>query len=145
MKNFLKENWFKLVLPIAILIGFISIGGFYFASQVNKQQSIERQQILQQIEDRRIEDAKAEQAKKEYNAKRKSDCLTIYKTESDKFNNVRGWRYDENSEECFIRYKDSSPKTDAQCDKNYPVGGDYKLTFFMANSLCKEGEFENSF
>jgi len=36
----------KLSLPAAILIGSIILGSFYFASQVSKQRSIERQQVL---------------------------------------------------------------------------------------------------
>lgn len=34
----------KLILPICILLGCIILGGFVYASQLNKQQSIERQQ-----------------------------------------------------------------------------------------------------
>lgn len=37
----------KLVLPISILLGCIILGGFFYASQVNKQQSIERQQQIE--------------------------------------------------------------------------------------------------
>ena len=40
----------KLVLPITILLASIILGGFYYASQVNKQKSIERQQAVK-IED----------------------------------------------------------------------------------------------
>ena len=66
----------NLSLPAVILIASIILGGFFYATQVNKQSSIERQQ------------------QKEYIAKRKLDCLTIYKAESDKFNNVQSWNYD---------------------------------------------------
>ena len=34
----------KLSLPATIIIASLILGGFYFASQVNKQKSIERQQ-----------------------------------------------------------------------------------------------------
>jgi nitrogen fixation-related uncharacterized protein len=34
----------KLVLPISILLGCIILGGFYYASQVNKQSSTEKKQ-----------------------------------------------------------------------------------------------------
>lgn len=34
----------KLILPISILLGCIILGGFFYASQINKQKSIERQQ-----------------------------------------------------------------------------------------------------
>jgi len=89
----------KLSLPATILIASLILGGFIFASQVIKQQSIERQQQIeleakerqQQIELK----AKAEQDNRNYIAKRKLDCLAIYKTESDKFNNIRSWNYKE--------------------------------------------------
>ncbi|MDP3980148.1 MAG: hypothetical protein Q8Q33_01900 [Chlamydiota bacterium] len=61
--NWLKENWFigcmeklnKLSLPVTILIASIILGGFYYASEVNKQKSIERQQEIKLQEERRIE------------------------------------------------------------------------------------------
>jgi len=34
----------KLVLPVSILVGCVILGGFYYASEANKQASIERQQ-----------------------------------------------------------------------------------------------------
>lgn len=37
----------KLVLPISILLGSIILGGFYYSSEQNKLQSIERQQIIE--------------------------------------------------------------------------------------------------
>ena len=37
----------KLVLPITILLASIVLGGFYYASQINKQKSIEKQQQLE--------------------------------------------------------------------------------------------------
>ena len=36
----------KLNLPVAILLASIIFGGFYYATQVNKQKSIEKQQEL---------------------------------------------------------------------------------------------------
>lgn len=143
--NIIKKITEKITLPIAIIISVVVLAVGFYAVQYNKQQSIERQQILKLQEDRITEEAKSEQAKKEYISKRKMDCLDIYKTESDKWNNVRGWRYSETDDQCFIRYKDPNPKTDAECDESYPVGGDWGLNFFLINSLCKDGEFENMF
>lgn len=139
----------KLALPITIILGCLVLGGFYYATQVNKRESIERQQQLELDAKSEQEKIKAEQDKKEYLADRKNDCLDIYKTESDKWNNVRGWRYDEEDDLCYIRYKDPEPKSDAKCDEDYPVGKrddfDWGFAFLRRNSLCKEGEFENSF
>lgn len=150
------KNTRKITLPIAIIISAIILGAAFFAVQVNKQESIERQQRIELQEKRAIEGEKAKQAdekakqeqelaQKEYIAKRKSDCLNIYKTEDDKWNNVRGWRYSVDDDQCLIRYKDPSPKTDLKCDESYPTGAIYGFTLLQRNLLCKEGEFENSF
>lgn len=50
----------KIILPISILLGCIILGGFFYASQVNKQQSIEKQQAIKLQEDKKIEMAKLE-------------------------------------------------------------------------------------
>lgn len=54
----------KLVLPITILLASIILGGFYYTIQVNKQESIERQQ---QIE---IENEKQKQLKEQLKTER---------------------------------------------------------------------------
>ena len=71
----------KLTLPATILIASIVLGGFFYASQVNKQRSIERQQQIKLQDDRRAEEVKAEQTKKEYVAKRKLECYDIEQRE----------------------------------------------------------------
>ncbi len=45
----------KIVLSIAILLASIILGGFYYASQVNKQKSIERQQTIKIEEDKKAD------------------------------------------------------------------------------------------
>ncbi|OGZ30761.1 MAG: hypothetical protein A2931_02215 [Candidatus Niyogibacteria bacterium RIFCSPLOWO2_01_FULL_45_48] len=97
----------NLSLPAVILIASIVLGGFFYASQVNKQRSIEKQQ---QIELK----AKTEKENREYIAKRKLDCLAIYKAEADKFSNVQSWNYDPTTlgnivlrDICEIIYKDN--------------------------------------
>ena len=58
----------KLSLPATIVIASLIIGGFYFASQVNKQHSIERQQqikIVQEKQERLDKETKEQQAKEE--------------------------------------------------------------------------------
>jgi len=97
-------------------LGCIVLGGFFYASQISKQKSIEKQQQVEL-------QAKAEQDKRDYIEKRKTECLAIYKTESDKFSNVESWQYNENAtttensfsdifpglrkDTCEIIYKDS--------------------------------------
>ncbi len=144
-KRVTKKTTGAISLPIAAIISAIVLGVSFYAVQINKQKSIEKQQILEIQKEREIEEAKVLQTQKEYQAKRKSECLNIYKTESDKWNNVRGWRYSEKDELCFIRYKEPNPKSDAQCDKSYPTDGNFAYTFIRSNLLCKDGEFENSF
>ncbi len=41
------ESLNKLSLPITILLGCLILGGFYFAAEINKQRSIERQQATE--------------------------------------------------------------------------------------------------
>lgn len=145
----IKKITEKITLPIAMIVVAVISGVVFYAVQYTKQQSIEKQQILKLEQDKATEVLKLEQAKKEYIAERKADCLNVYKTEADKWNNVLGWRYSETDEQCFIRYKDPNPKSDAKCDEIYPVGKkddfDWGTTFFFKNLTCKEGEFENAF
>lgn len=49
----------KLSLPATILIASVILGGFYYATEVNKQRSIERQQEIKLENDKRIEQEKA--------------------------------------------------------------------------------------
>ncbi len=58
----------KLSLPTVILIASLIIGGFYYASEVNKQRSIERQQqikIEQEKQDQLTKELKEQETKKE--------------------------------------------------------------------------------
>lgn len=144
-----KDVLSKAALPLSIVIAAIVLGIAFYAVQAQKQESIERQQMRELEEKRLNENAKAELEKKEYAANEKQNCLKIYTAESDKWNNVRGWRYEADTDNCFIRYREGNPKSDAECDKTFPVGMvddfDWGSVFFHENSLCKEGEFENDF
>lgn len=114
----------KLSLPVTILIACIILGGFYYVIEINKQKSIEKQQQIEL-------QVKIEQDRRGYIAKRKTDCLAIYKTESDKWSNVQGWQYNEplnkdsnslsfsafESDTCEIIYKDN--KTGENFSKYY--------------------------
>lgn len=145
-----KDVLSKASLPLSIVIAAIVLGIAFYAVQAHKQESIERQQ-MRELEEKRVnEGAKAELEKKEYSASRKLDCLKIYTTESDKYNNVQSWRYEDEADKCFLRYKERVPKSEAECDKTYPFGKDdddfdWGYSLFFSNSLCKEGSFENEF
>lgn len=112
----------KLVLPISILIASIILGGFFYATQINKQKSIERQQILKQMEDRRIEEmrtekeraeneAKVEQEKAKENFSNNLKCQILLKDLKQRWNNVVGIYYDEWQNTCIVKYtKDGETK-----------------------------------
>lgn len=115
----------KLSLPAVILLASLILGGFFYASQVNKQRSIERQQDIEL-------QAKKEKENIDYIAKRKLDCLAIYKAESDKWNNTEGWNYDPIpygdsflSDTCEITYKNNK-YNEAVCEEKWKATYDYK-------------------
>lgn len=95
---------YKLILSISILLGCIILGGFFYATQINKQKSIERQQILKQMEDRRIEDAKAEQDKAKETFSNNLKCQTLLKDLKQRWNNVVGIYYSELDNTCIVKY-----------------------------------------
>jgi len=96
----------KLTLPATILIVSIILGGFYFATQVNKQRSIERQQEL-----------KLEQEHKEYIAERRLECYELFTNEKKRVSNAENYGYvesykfngtpDYRDDTCEIIYKDT--------------------------------------
>jgi len=53
----------KLSLPVVILLASIILGAFFYASEVSKQKSIERQQEMKLQEDGRVESAKSQESK----------------------------------------------------------------------------------
>lgn len=147
-ENKIKEvhrgvNWTYVAIAGFVVLGLISWG---YIGSIKEKTALEQQKFESSERIKKEEmTQKQEQDKKEYIAKRKTDCLAIYKTEGAKWNNVRNWRYDEEDDKCYISYKSDSPKTDAQCDKEYPIGKDMGFIFVRDNLLCKDGEFENSF
>ena len=97
----------KLSLPVTIIIASIILGGFYYVSQVNKQDSIERQQRIELEAKRQEVEAKATQEQKEYVAKRKMECYEIYEKERDKWNNVESNFYNKEKDVCEISYENN--------------------------------------
>ena len=100
----------KLTLPATILIASLILGGFYYATQVNKQKSIEKQQQIELEAERQKAEAKAEQEHKEYVAKRKLECYDIEQRERKNYNNVDGSFYDEENDVCKVRYENKEWK-----------------------------------
>ena len=105
----------SLSLPVTILIASFVIGGFYYATQANKQKAIEKQQ-----------EVKAEQDKKEYIAKRKNECYGIYEKEREEWTNVKGMNYSELRDICFVIYESKEPaKSEEECKKYLENISDY--------------------
>lgn len=129
----------SLSLPATILIGCIILGGFYYFTQIKKQNSIERQQQAELTE-------KKEQQKRDFSANQKESCLNIYKQESSKWNNTNGWRYDETEDTCYIQYKQNPKKTTEECDAMYK-GEDGKVYSWAITDwlLCYDNLFEKTF
>lgn len=118
----------KLILPATILIASLILGGFFYASQVNKQRSIEKQ-----------DKAKAEQEKKEYVAKRKNECYSIYEKERDEWSNVKGIKYSEVRDICIVKYKSAEPaKNEEVCEKIIKGIGEMDLPEGIIDGVTQE-------
>lgn len=138
----------KLSLPVVILIASIILGGFFYASQVNKQKSIEKQQEIKMADDRRVEEAKAEQTKKEYVAKRKNECYSLYEKERSKWNNTKGSEYDEEKDVCLVRYKATDEWKGKKCDDFLPKAdtGEFLRKLLLKSYFdCQDNSFTNEF
>lgn len=95
---------YKLSLPATVLISSIILGIFIYASQVNKQKSIERQQEVNLREERRQQDL--ENAREELKLKQ-DECKALSSGVMKKWNNVMGVTYDGDIwKECVVTYTD---------------------------------------
>ncbi len=138
--EWLKENWFKIAcLVITLIIGFGYVN-FLNTKEANRQNEESKRQTQAYLE----ADQKKESENKKYTADQKANCLAIYKTESEKWNNTTGWRYGEITDTCNIRYRENIPLTDAECEKKWTIDGSSD-DFLWEKTLCKDGEFENVF
>ncbi|MDP1706447.1 MAG: hypothetical protein Q8L36_01340 [bacterium] len=129
----------KLSLPVVILIASIILGGFFYASQLSKQKSIEKQRQIELQAKTEADQAKAEQDRKEYVVKRTKDCYDYETSERKKFNNVDGSRYLEEKDICIVRYKTDEYKG-VDCTK---VKGIIDTPSLFAT--CLTGIFTNEF
>lgn len=98
MKN-LDKN--KLILPIGIIIGCLILGFFLLEIQKNKQESIERQQVL-----------KTEQSQSDQFFSNNLKCQDLLKDLQDRWNNIVGIYYQGNDNmfavgknTCIVKYK----------------------------------------
>lgn len=108
----------KFILPVSIILGCVILGGFFYASQINKQVSIEKQQELERNAKRDELRIKTEIEQKQVD-KENNDavftnnlkCQSLLKDLKQRWNNVIGIYYDENLNTCIVKYKeeDGSP------------------------------------
>ncbi len=111
----------KLILPISIIIASIILGGVFYATQINKQESIERQQRVELDAKALQDETKQEQDHKEYVASRKTACFDIYNKEKDNWNNITGNEYVERTDTCYVIYKSQQGEWDGKiCDDYLP-------------------------
>lgn len=141
MQDWLKKHWFRVGLLLCLILLAISIDGYVgFLHTREAQETFEKQRELDQIQ-------------KEYVAKRKSDCLDIYKTEGAKWNNVSSWNYDESNDSCDVIYKqrESERLSQAKCTENLKASkeiyGDEPLPPYILKDYahCVDGTFANNF
>lgn len=95
----------KLLLPATIIIASLILGGFFYASQVSKQKSIESQQEIKLQDDKRQQEIK--NATEELKLKQ-DECGALSAGVMKKWNNVMGVTYDNDFwKECVVTYTDT--------------------------------------
>ena len=96
----------KLILPISILVGCIILGGFIYASQLSKQQSIEKQQQINLRAKTEADQTKADKDKTDATFSNNLKCQTLLKDLKQRWNNVVGIYYDEILNTCIVKYRE---------------------------------------
>lgn len=148
----------KLGLPIAIVLASLILGGSFYSIQVNKQESIERQQAMELEYKKNLDQEELELKKlaseKEHEDSRRLECLKIYQTESDKWNNTTGYEYVAEDDICYVSYKAKQGEWgDVSCedigkDWDYSIFGfDSKMTrdMWRRKNNCNSSEFEKEY
>lgn len=103
----------KFILSITILMASIILGGFFYASQINKQRSIERQQEIKLQADRQVEEAKIEKDKADEIFSNNLKCQTLLKDLRQRWNNVVGIYYSEWQNTCIVKYTEKGETKEA--------------------------------
>ena len=100
-----------LIFPISILAGCIILGGFYYASETNKQKSIERQQQVElqaKAEANKAQQAadqtKADQAAADDEFSNNLKCQSLLRDLKIRWNNVVGIYYSALQNTCIVKY-----------------------------------------
>ena len=147
MKNWLKENWYKVSMLIIFLI--LAIG---FVGYLNTKNELAKKEL----ENRNMREAqervsKEAEERKDYVAKQKVACLEIYQTETKQWNNVASWDYDEYKDKCVITYRENEKKPKSVCESYIERAKEiYKDAVIPPESFsfylhCLEGTFTKEF
>lgn len=97
----------KLILPVSILLASLVLGGFFYASQINKQESIERQQRIKISEDKRTQEAETKKEEEEKVFANNLKCQSLLKEIKQRWYNVVGIYYDSYLNTCIVKYTDN--------------------------------------
>ena len=98
------EKLNKLSLPAVILIASIVIGGFVYASQVNKQRSIEKQQQIELQAKAEADQTKTAKDQADSVFSNNLKCQTLLKDLKQRWNNIVGIYYSELQNTCIVKY-----------------------------------------
>ncbi|MDB5260636.1 MAG: hypothetical protein JWN37_867 [Candidatus Nomurabacteria bacterium] len=90
----------SLILSISIIFGCIVLGGFFYAAQINKQKSIEKQQLIEA--ETKVEQTKKEEDKQLFDNTLK--CNSLLTSLQQRWNNVVGIYYDSFLNTCIVKY-----------------------------------------
>lgn len=111
----------KLSLPVVILIASVILGGFLYATQVNKQKSIERQQEIKLQEDKRAYEVKIEKDKADEIFSNNLKCQALLRELKQRWNNVVGIYYSEWQNTCIVKYTKSGKTEEAPIESMQDV------------------------
>jgi len=120
MKDFIKDNWFKIGLLVMVFIAGTSIF-YYHVIFLPQRPRIEKQ-------------------KQYYISKRREDCYDIYIKEKTSWSNVEDYSYDEYKDVCVIKYTTDEYK-DVDCTRKYRWQPDLMLNC-LAGTFKKEYSFK---
>jgi uncharacterized membrane protein YciS (DUF1049 family) len=113
--NKIIEKLNKLSLPATIIIASLILGGFYYASQINKQKSIEKQQEIKLQNEKQQQEVKLQDEKRQQETKnaledlklKQDECKSLSVGVTKKWNNVIGVTYDNDFwKQCVVTYTD---------------------------------------
>ncbi len=97
----------EFVLPVSIVLASIILGSFFYAIQINKQDSIERQQRLKISYEERVAEKNTEEESEEKVFANNLKCQSLVKELKQRWYNVVGIRYSEILNTCIVKYMDN--------------------------------------